>query len=407
MLQHLVLVGLSGLLALSALPAGAITTSDYYSDQDIQFYDKRASDACVQQASDVAVGPVAYDASGTEDAARANRLAAMGFLIAKGLDATQAAGILGNLMQESGAAINPVAEEFAGEDRGGKGIAQWTASRRVEFETAAGNAGIFTRQAQVASLSATEKQAALGKAFTFNLNYLWQEAIKRGDIAHLKEDTASAVGDDRKVLAAVGSWQRWYERAGRPEMVNRVANGRQVFAEYTARAGGTGGNPVLGSPSGCGGAGATAGTPELAKAIQLALGEVGNGESDGSCQKYLNACQTTPWCAAFMQWVFAEAGMPIGGGNRAKGVGQWFEQNQEFYRLSDNVAPQPGDIFVRGRNGSGTGWDGDGHIGIIVSVNGNTIETVEGNSGNDVARNTYNDYHTIEELIGFGRYVKP
>src|SRR5262249_23226747 len=64
-------------------------------------------------------------AIGTE-ALTANEKAAYGFFVAKGLKSYQAAGIVGNLMQESG--VDPTVYQYGGGP--GRGIAQWSAGGR-------------------------------------------------------------------------------------------------------------------------------------------------------------------------------------------------------------------------------------------------------------------------------------
>ncbi|HET9721977.1 MAG TPA: CHAP domain-containing protein, partial [Candidatus Saccharimonadales bacterium] len=58
--------------------------------------------------------------------------------------------------------------------------------------------------------------------------------------------------------------------------------------------------------------------------------------------------------------------------------------------------PQPGDVMVF------TGADDAGHVGIVETVTGTTVQTIEGNSGDKVQRNTYN-YQTDPTVLGWGR----
>lgn len=154
------------------------------------------------------------------------------------------------------------------------------------------------------------------------------------------------------------------------------------------------------------------------RVVQLALDEVGNAEdpSGSNCGPNINKYFETlgyrcgqPWCAAFVRYIYFQAGAPeVGGGLSAKAVGTWFDNNKEFWDWDEPIRPRPGDIFVKGRNGSGDDLDnGSGHIGIVVSIDGFTMVTVEGNSANKVSQRTYHDYRAISELVGFGRYVNP
>jgi Phage tail lysozyme len=72
---------------------------------------------------------------------------AMNYFMSQGLTKEQAAGIVGNLMQESTAAIDPMAKNASGH----RGIAQWDANRWGQFEKWAAKKGldVNTREAQL------------------------------------------------------------------------------------------------------------------------------------------------------------------------------------------------------------------------------------------------------------------
>jgi hypothetical protein len=72
---------------------------------------------------------------------------AMNYFMSQGLSKEQAAGIVGNLMQESTAAIDPMAKNASGH----RGIAQWDANRWGQFEKWASKKGldVNTREAQL------------------------------------------------------------------------------------------------------------------------------------------------------------------------------------------------------------------------------------------------------------------
>lgn len=339
-------------------------------------------DAAVASQPSCAAGSITLSGSN-------NRAKVFNYLVAKGLEKHQAAGIFGNLAVESSPAISPFAEEKPGQDEGGKGIAQWTATRRTAFERAAQEAGVITRQAAFKAVPEAEKAATEDKALQFNLDYLWKEATERGDIDKLKQE-----GTD--LSNSVSSWLRWFERAGIPNVDDRLKEGNAALTEF-----GNGTSSSSNSTSGCGGS--ASGGP----IVEIALSQVDLLETDKNCSKYFNnngSCVSTPWCAAFVTWVYGQAGFTTTNSNLAKGVGKWFYDNKFFFKWQEPYRVLPGDVFVKGR-GSGTGWDGTGHTGIVVEVNGFSIVTVEGNSSDKVKKNTYADYRKIPELIGFGRYV--
>lgn len=58
--------------------------------------------------------------------------------------------------------------------------------------------------------------------------------------------------------------------------------------------------------------------------IEIATKEIGNNENDGSADKYFRdlgfktTARKTPWCAAFVNWVLKQAGLPGTKNNLAK-----------------------------------------------------------------------------------------
>jgi hypothetical protein len=88
-----------------------------------------------------------------------------------------------------------------------------------------------------------------------------------------------------------------------------------------------------------------------------------------------------PWCAYFVSWAAREAGVPIGdagqGFGRVDDVWAWGQRSGKA--LPAGATPSPGDLIV---------WDE--HIGIVESVGADgSIQTIEGNSSNMVARRSY------------------
>src|ERR1700754_5188455 len=91
-----------------------------------------------------------------------------------------------------------------------------------------------------------------------------------------------------------------------------------------------------------------------------------------------------PWCAYFTSWAAREAGVPLGdngqGFGRVDDVYAWAQKaGKAVPNTGGNVTPQPGDLIV---------WDE--HIGVVDSVGPDgTINTIEGNSSDQVSRRTY------------------
>jgi hypothetical protein len=84
-----------------------------------------------------------------------------------------------------------------------------------------------------------------------------------------------------------------------------------------------------------------------------------------------------PWCAMFVSWAFAQAGVPLPEINGAKGFARVLDGRRYAQRSGRLVwHPKPGDVFFIDHGG------GLGHTGIIVSVDetAGTMVTIEGNT---------------------------
>ena len=80
-----------------------------------------------------------------------------------------------------------------------------------------------------------------------------------------------------------------------------------------------------------------------------------------------------PWCMAFVQWVFDQAGRPLPFRTAScSGLLNWYRKNQPDRVVKD---PRPGDIIIYTF----------GHTGIVESAEGGTVTAIEGNTsaGND------------------------
>ena len=112
---------------------------------------------------------------------------------------------------------------------------------------------------------------------------------------------------------------------------------------------------------------ASAAEPAL---VVVARAQIGNGETWGDnrgayVRKYLNGKENLPWCAGFVSYCFRRAGYNMPYTLRAKDYLKYGKQVKK---------PIPGDLIVLSRSGGG-------HVGIIEQVKGDTITTIEGNTG--------------------------
>lgn len=128
------------------------------------------------------------------------------------------------------------------------------------------------------------------------------------------------------------------------------------------------------------------------KLVKAAIGEIGHAEPTGD-DKYIqwyNAATgsklalTVSWCAMFVSWCARQAGISdvlvqnycsctVGIG-RFKDMGTW--------RDKDGYTPLPGDIIF-------FQYDTGKHTGIVEYVSGDTVYTIEGNTGDAVRRRSH------------------
>lgn len=128
--------------------------------------------------------------------------------------------------------------------------------------------------------------------------------------------------------------------------------------------------------------------------LGIAREELGRGvaERGGSSNNayYLDTKERTPydigdaWCAAFTSYVWEKAGYQVDWTNPNYVPAIWNDAKAKLDTATADQA-EPGDLII-------FDWQGDGrpdHIGIVDSVNGTTITTIEGNSSDRLRSNTY------------------
>lgn len=322
---------------------------------------------------------------------------AFNFLVGKGLSKEAAAGILGNLKQESG--IDPSSEQTAGawEDMSDDynhavGLAQWDGNRRPTM----------IKYAEAHGLTLQDLKNGGPKDMSFQLDYLWRDLTTNypGTYAQLKHDTDVAKATLDFLLGFENGSAAVRQNPELAAYSKRLAYAKQILAQYgSSVTGGTTNDQSCGSVSGQG-------------IVQIALAEVGthetNGDNDSATCKYQgSACPPgQEWCADFVSWVYKQAGSPFTGGldggwriPGAAAVADWFKANGTWTVYTGSLppasskdAPQPGDVVYYPDNG--------GHVNIVVSYDGKTIMTVGGNEGDAVAKGPSTYYGTP---AGWGR----
>jgi hypothetical protein len=130
-------------------------------------------------------------------------------------------------------------------------------------------------------------------------------------------------------------------------------------------------------------------TPIAEAALKNAISQIGVTEkplgsnSGPEVNQYLKSVDLDPgysWCAAFVYWCFNKASYEMSVINpvfRTGGVlNMW-----GMCKNNRSSVPSPGDIFIMDHG------HGLGHAGIIESIDGSTLHTIEGNSNNNGSRN--------------------
>ena len=143
--------------------------------------------------------------------------------------------------------------------------------------------------------------------------------------------------------------------------------------------------------------GYTTGSEDL---VSVALSQIGNTGGEPYWQWYgFNG--RVEWCACWVSWVANECGYIDAGvipkfASCRVGV-QWFRDRGQWQ--DSGYTPNPGDIIFFDWTANGTTGTAD-HVGIVEKVDGNTIYTVEGNSGDACKRRQYPI--GSGEVLGYG-----
>ena len=119
--------------------------------------------------------------------------------------------------------------------------------------------------------------------------------------------------------------------------------------------------------------------------VQVAASQEGKGGT--TYWSWYGFGSRVEWCACFVSWCADQSGYIQSGvipkfSLCSDGV-KWFESKGRF--RDGSYTPVAGDIifFDWGNNGT------IDHVGIVESVSGGTVNTIEGNSGDKVARRSY------------------
>ena len=154
------------------------------------------------------------DTSMTEQDLTSNEKAAFDFFVARGLTKRQSAGIVGNLIQESG--VNPRAIQFGGGP--GRGIAQWSVGGRWDT----------TRNDNVVGYATKHSESRW--ALHTQLGFTWYEltTFPGYGLAALRKTTT--------IAGATVTFERDFEKCGACDEAKRIAFAKQVFNAFANKA---------------------------------------------------------------------------------------------------------------------------------------------------------------------------
>lgn len=119
--------------------------------------------------------------------------------------------------------------------------------------------------------------------------------------------------------------------------------------------------------------------------VQVALAQEGNGGD--TYWRWYGFTSRVSWCACFVSWCGEQCGYLESGAmpkfSLCSDGAKWFQEKGQF--KDGSCVPAAGDIIF-------FDWGDDGsidHVGIVESVGKGNVNTVEGNSGDQVKRHSY------------------
>jgi MYXO-CTERM domain-containing protein len=158
-------------------------------------------------------GEALSSSSAAASTAFANDQTAYDFFLGKGLTSFQAAGIVGNLDQESG--VDPGAVEAGGP---GRGIAQWSVGGRWDTDTSDNVLWYATKEGEASS------------ALTLQLEFIWYELQTFPDYG------LAALQASTNVTDATVAFETDFEGCGECDQSTRISYAESVLAAYGSAA---------------------------------------------------------------------------------------------------------------------------------------------------------------------------
>lgn len=146
--------------------------------------------------------------------------------------------------------------------------------------------------------------------------------------------------------------------------------------------------------------------PTVEEILQTALNEVGVTEypPNSNNVKYNTeyyghevSGSSYPWCCVFVWWVMKQYDPKFCRTASCAELGNWFKANNKWYNK-----PEVGDVVFFKFN-TNSRWTN--HVGIVKAINGNVIETVEGNTSvnSDDNGGAVMVRQRTSNIVGYGR----
>lgn len=367
--------------------------TDFYSANSILYYDP-CDTACSTTNSSVA------SLTGTD-----NREKVFNYLKAKGLTPEQAAGVAGNIQNESG--FSPTRQEMSQSfPNGGWGIVQWTFGRRSDPSPEKGVVAYLN--SKIPEVMATYYSDSYGsgvsesggfvpagmpvdandKMLLHELDFLFKESstsrqIRSKTVSYIENGT---VGDNEwetlkkqtSIKSASNLWVYNFEIPGNIDSTaaERVKSGQAIFDKYSGSA----------AQTASGACGALTGTirEKVVKAAEAEYASWVSGQkkTGGDYLTYTYGV-SGEWCAWFVSWIYKDAGYPVNDETQpyfavVRQLMELGKKGDKFeWHLNDGAyTPQPGDIAVYG---DATDLY---HTNIVISASSPTVmTTIGGNEG--------------------------
>jgi hypothetical protein len=159
-------------------------------------------------------------------------------------------------------------------------------------------------------------------------------------------------------------------------------------------------------------------SPLISEVIKIALKENEVREDPSGSNRgprvdeYLSSVNLEPglpWCAAFVYWCFKKASAKLHIANplvkTASCMQHWYKTKGIKIKLRDVIKNplliEPGTIFIFDRG------NGKGHTGIVISIHGDLIHCIEGNTNTHLnqVQGVYETWREIKSIdVGFIKY---